>query len=134
MNTNLRVKVLTEGVHSGDGSGIIPDSFRIARQLLTRIENTETGEVINKFQVEVPADKYSYTSKTANIKGKYFLNDFKMVENLQTTSESAFQLYLNRNWKAQLAVTVKAPDLILGSRRTAFCSKRRKRFKARNHD
>lgn len=35
----LNVEVLTEGVHSGDASGIVPDSFRIARNLLERIEN-----------------------------------------------------------------------------------------------
>ena len=30
----LRVNVLNEGVHSGDASGVVPSSFRIARQLL----------------------------------------------------------------------------------------------------
>ena len=33
----LRVEVLEEGVHSGDAGGVVPDSFRIARQLLSRI-------------------------------------------------------------------------------------------------
>ena len=42
----LTVTVLDEGVHSGDASGIVPDSFRIARALLSRIESAETGEVI----------------------------------------------------------------------------------------
>lgn len=39
----LNVEVLTEGVHSGDASGIVPDSFRIVRELLNRIENAQTG-------------------------------------------------------------------------------------------
>ena len=39
----LTVRVLTEGVHSGDASGIVPSSFRIARQLLSRIEDEETA-------------------------------------------------------------------------------------------
>jgi len=39
----LDVEVLKEGVHSGDASGIVPDSFRIARNLLNRIENSQTG-------------------------------------------------------------------------------------------
>ena len=33
----LRVDVLTEGVHSGDASGVVPSSFRILRQLLNRV-------------------------------------------------------------------------------------------------
>jgi hypothetical protein len=36
---NLNVEVLSEGVHSGDASGIVPDSFRIIRELLNRLEN-----------------------------------------------------------------------------------------------
>lgn len=36
----LRVEVLTEGVHSGDASGIVPSSFRIVRELLDRLEKT----------------------------------------------------------------------------------------------
>jgi hypothetical protein len=30
--------VLEEGSHSGKASGIVPDSFRVARQLLNRLE------------------------------------------------------------------------------------------------
>jgi hypothetical protein len=41
----LRVEVLSEGVHSGDASGIIPSSFRIIRQLLDRLEDSKTGEI-----------------------------------------------------------------------------------------
>jgi len=41
--------VLKEGVHSGDSSGIVPDSFRIARAILDRIENPYTGEIIPDF-------------------------------------------------------------------------------------
>ena len=37
----LRVDVLTEGVHSGAASGVVPSSFRIVRQLLDRIEDRD---------------------------------------------------------------------------------------------
>ena len=42
--------MLSEGVHSGDAGGLVPDTFRIARELFNRIENPETGEVIDQFQ------------------------------------------------------------------------------------
>jgi hypothetical protein len=45
MMGTLRVDVLTEAVHSGMASGIVPSSFRIIRQLLDRIENAETGKL-----------------------------------------------------------------------------------------
>ncbi len=41
---NFSVKVLSEGVHSGDASGIVPSSFRILRELLSRLEDETTGE------------------------------------------------------------------------------------------
>ena len=46
VNGVLTVEVLTEGVHSGAASGIVPSSFRIARQLLSRIEDEQTGAVV----------------------------------------------------------------------------------------
>lgn len=41
----FKVKVLKEGVHSGDASGIVPSSFRILRKLLDRVDDVDTGEV-----------------------------------------------------------------------------------------
>jgi hypothetical protein len=41
----LRVDVLREGVHSGDASGVVASSFRVARQLLSRIEDESTGRI-----------------------------------------------------------------------------------------
>ncbi len=42
----LQVEVLTEGVHSGDAGGVVPDSFRVVRQLLSRVEDEATGKVL----------------------------------------------------------------------------------------
>jgi acetylornithine deacetylase/succinyl-diaminopimelate desuccinylase-like protein len=42
----VTVDVLTEGVHSGGASGVVPSSFRLLRQLLDRIEDAETGAVL----------------------------------------------------------------------------------------
>ena len=55
---DLTVQILTEGVHSGDASGIVPDSFRILRQLIERIEDSKTAKVLlDGFVEEVPQDK-----------------------------------------------------------------------------
>ena len=42
----LKVEILTEGVHSGDASGLVPSSFRIMRQVLDRLEDSKTGELL----------------------------------------------------------------------------------------
>ena len=54
----LKVKVMTEGVHSGDASGIVPSAFRIINMLLGRLENVQTGEVDKRFTVEIPPTRY----------------------------------------------------------------------------
>ena len=40
------VEILSEGVHSGDAGGIVPSTFRIARQLLSRIEEEDSGLIM----------------------------------------------------------------------------------------
>lgn len=52
----VTVRVLEAGVHSGIASGIVPDSFRITRQLLDRIEDPVTGRVkLAEMNVPIPA-------------------------------------------------------------------------------
>jgi acetylornithine deacetylase/succinyl-diaminopimelate desuccinylase-like protein len=51
----LKVEVLTEGMHSGDASGLVPSSFRIMRQVLDRLEDSKTGRLLPaSFHCEVP--------------------------------------------------------------------------------
>lgn len=73
VSTVVTVKVLNEGVHSGDASGVVPSSFRILRQLLDRIDNPETGEVVEDFQVNIPGERYLQAYKTSEILGNTIL-------------------------------------------------------------
>src|SRR4029079_13778420 len=41
---NLSVQVLEEGVHSGDASGVVASSFRILRQVLSRLPRGVSGD------------------------------------------------------------------------------------------
>src|SRR5213076_166429 len=55
VNGVLTVEVLTEGVHSGAASGIVPSSFRILRALLSRIEDERTGEILlTELRADIP--------------------------------------------------------------------------------
>ncbi|MBV9317320.1 MAG: M20/M25/M40 family metallo-hydrolase, partial [Gammaproteobacteria bacterium] len=66
----LRVRVLTEGVHSGMATGIAPTPFRILEQLLARIENPVSGDVLlDELQVSLPRDRRAQASAAARVLG-----------------------------------------------------------------
>src|SRR6188474_905997 len=55
LSGTLTVQVLSEGVHSGAASGIVPSSFRILRQVLDRLEDYRTGRIlVRECHVEIP--------------------------------------------------------------------------------
>jgi hypothetical protein len=51
---DVTVQLLQSAVHSGSGGGVVPDSFRIMRQILDRIEDPYTGKICDELQCEVP--------------------------------------------------------------------------------
>ncbi len=62
----LRVDVLDEGVHSGDASGVVPSSFRVAREILNRLEDPTTGKILPKeFQAEIPSERVEQAKRAA---------------------------------------------------------------------
>lgn len=55
MSATIAVEVLTEGVHSGGASGVVPSSFRVMRQLLDRVEDADSGAVLlSTANTEIP--------------------------------------------------------------------------------
>jgi acetylornithine deacetylase/succinyl-diaminopimelate desuccinylase-like protein len=105
INGILRVEVLNEGVHSGDASGIVPSSFRVARMLLNRLENVETGEILLKtFKVDVPSYRMEQIKKTAAVLGDEVFTKFPFVKGTQPSQSSPVELTLNRTWRAALSV------------------------------
>ena len=64
---DLTVQILTEGVHSGGASGIVPDSFCIIRNLIERIENAE-GEIdLPELIAPIPDDRVEQANVAAEI-------------------------------------------------------------------
>ncbi len=107
----LKVEILTEGVHSGDSSGLVPSSFRILRQLLDRLEDSATGELLpQSFHCAIPADRIEQTHATAQILGNEVWKRFPWAcgadgaLTLPTTTDPT-QALLNRTWKPTLSVT-----------------------------
>ena len=102
----LQVRVLTEGVHSGMATGIAATPFRIAQQLLTRIENPATGEVLlEALKVEVPADRRAQIAATAQVLGESVAGKLPWARGTQAVSRDPAELITNNTWRATLAVT-----------------------------
>ena len=101
----LRVDVLKEGVHSGGASGYVPSSFRIARQLLSRIENQETGEILlDELKVEIPDFRTKETKKYVQVIGKELKKEFPWVSNMQPSTDNDVEGVLRRTWRPALSV------------------------------
>ena len=114
---NLHVEVLTEGVHSGDASGIVPSTFRIIRMILDRLEDAQTGHVIPEWlHVEVPADRLEEAKATARVLGDEVWSKFPFFGGAQPVSKDPLELLLNRTWRPALSYIGQAgmPDLVQG--------------------
>ncbi len=71
VNGTLEVKVIEEGVHSGDAGGVVPSSFRIARQILDRVDDSRTGVVKPAaFNCDIPAERVDQARQAAAILGE----------------------------------------------------------------
>ena len=103
---NLTVRVLTEGVHSGAVSGIVPSSFRILRGLLSRVEDEATGRMkLPELFVKIPADRQKQAKETAAILGDEVWSGIPFAGGTKPMGEDNAELILQKTWWPQLAVT-----------------------------
>jgi acetylornithine deacetylase/succinyl-diaminopimelate desuccinylase-like protein len=107
----LKVEVLSEGVHSGDASGLVPSSFRILRQVLDRLEDSKTGRLLPAaLHCEIPADRVAQARATAKILGDEVWKRFPWAcgadgaATLPTSTDPTDAL-LRRTWQPTLSVT-----------------------------
>jgi acetylornithine deacetylase/succinyl-diaminopimelate desuccinylase-like protein len=102
----LTVRVLTEGVHSGDASGIVPSSFRILRQLISRVEDEATGEIkLQELYTQVPPQRIEQAKAAAKVLGDAVYSKMPFAAGTRPMNEDLTQLVLNRTWRPALAVT-----------------------------
>jgi acetylornithine deacetylase/succinyl-diaminopimelate desuccinylase-like protein len=106
----LKVEILSEGIHSGDASGLVPSSFRILRQVLDRLDDARTGHLLPEgFHCEIPAERLAQAQATAGILGEEVWKRFPWAcgadgtAALPTTTDPV-QALLNRTWRPTLSV------------------------------
>ena len=106
VNGTLSVEVLTEGVHSGDASGVVASSFRILRQLLERIDAADTGIVRHAvFHAPIPPERFEQAKAAAQVLGEEIWHKFPFVEGMKPMHDDLPDLVLNRTWRPAMSVT-----------------------------
>jgi len=105
-NGVLRAQVLTEGVHSGDASGIVASSFRVIRQLLSRLEDENTGRILPEvFHADIPAERREQARAAAAVLGDQVYSKFPFVPGARPMADDLAELVLNRTWRPALSIT-----------------------------
>ncbi|HEY1723109.1 MAG TPA: M20 family metallopeptidase [Magnetospirillaceae bacterium] len=105
INGSLTIRVLDEGVHSGDASGIVPSSFRILRQLISRLENEATGEILPAdLHAQIPPERRTQAKAAAVALGDVVYNKFPFAASTKPMIGDTAEMVLNRTWRPQLAV------------------------------
>lgn len=102
----LEVRILREGVHSGMASGIAASSFRIVRQLLSRIEDEGTGRVLlDALHVEIPAARMAQAQAAAEALGGSVFEELPFIAGAGPVTQDVKELLLNRTWRPALSIT-----------------------------
>ena len=102
---SMKVEVLTEGIHSGGASGHVPSSFRIARQLLSRLEDEQTGEILIKdLHVDIPVHRVKETEKLVSILGDEVIDEFPWKNNMKPSTDDNVEGVLRRTWRPALSI------------------------------
>ncbi|MEZ5659651.1 MAG: M20/M25/M40 family metallo-hydrolase [Burkholderiaceae bacterium] len=111
----LNVEMLTEGVHSGMASGLVPSTFRIARRLLDRIDDSATGRVLlEALHAPIPPERVIQARAAGDILGDAVWQAFPWVgcthgehssASAMPTTTDPTEAILNRTWRPALSVT-----------------------------
>jgi acetylornithine deacetylase/succinyl-diaminopimelate desuccinylase-like protein len=101
----VQVEVLAEGIHSGTAGGAVASSFRILRQLLDRIEDSATGQMLlPEMHVEVPVARLQQIAATAaELTG--FTDRYPLTEGVAATYPTTDALLRATSWEPSLEVT-----------------------------
>ena len=102
----LTVEVLTEGVHSGDASGIVPSSFRVLRSLLDRVEDSRTGETrVKSLKPKIPAQRLKQIKRVAQVLKNTVYTKMPFARGVQPISKDVNRLIVNNTWGPTLSIT-----------------------------
>src|SRR5215475_5829201 len=90
---NLEVSLLTEGVHSGDSTGVIAASERVVRILLDRLEDSHTGQIkLAQLATQIPAQRVLQAERTAGVIGDEIFSKFPLQPGVSPVARDNIEL------------------------------------------
>ena len=104
---DIEITLGTAGYHSGEVGGIVPETFRILRTLLDRLDDSKNGSVCKELQVETPEWKEKEAEYLTQLKGMDLCTKFPVVENCKYAIHEGGlkEMYLENVWRANLSIT-----------------------------
>jgi acetylornithine deacetylase/succinyl-diaminopimelate desuccinylase-like protein len=84
----------------------VPSSFRIARNLLSRLEDERDGRIVlPEATVDIPVTRVEEAGHAAGVLGEAVYSKFPFIGSCKPAEASAAELILNRTWRASLEIT-----------------------------
>ena len=116
VNVVLTVRVLEQSQHSGSASGVVPSSFRILRQLLDRVEDANSGNVlVESMHVAIPDAELKSAQDLADEFGDVLAKELPTVGGLELMGQSAAERLIRRTWYPTLSIIgmsgIPSPDI-----------------------
>jgi acetylornithine deacetylase/succinyl-diaminopimelate desuccinylase-like protein len=100
----LHIEICADDPHSGRASGVLPSSWRVLRELLDRIEDRRTGEVLLRAaNVDIPAARRG-EAEVAAAAFPALAGSFRPLDGVQPVAPDAFGQLLNETWRPALEV------------------------------
>jgi acetylornithine deacetylase/succinyl-diaminopimelate desuccinylase-like protein len=105
IEADLRVEILREGQHSGVAGGAVPSTFRIARELLERVEEAETGHIrLPELWADVPDERARQIADATAELGVDAVGRFPYVEGARAVAEDPAVQLRATTWEPTLEV------------------------------
>ncbi len=100
----VRVDVLTEGIHSGQGGGVVPSSFRILRRILSGIEDEATGRILLP-ELQGAGIPEAQRANLEVVAAEFPDSTAPVVDGLRLLAPDPLDRLIARTWGAALEVT-----------------------------
>jgi len=103
---DVEVEAAQGGYHSGEVGGIVPETMRIMRTLLDRIDDSKTGMCCEELNCEIPERFKTEAKFMAELSGPEMYKKYHVCEGVACMHEQGIdQMYLNNTWRANMAIT-----------------------------
>jgi len=105
LHGTLTVSVSREGVHSGLSGGIIPETFRIARRQLEKIEDSRTGEVLlDALKIDISDELRERCGRIVDVLGDSVWSEYPLLDGVSPQVTDPVEVLLNGNWRPCVAI------------------------------